>query len=192
MTEMYSGSSPETLDLLSRRRSASAKAMGAPGPNPDQLQQILQIASRTPDHGKLFPWRFIIFEGDSRAAFGEVLDAALLARSPDAGDGVRDVERSRFLRAPIIVAVISALKTAKPIPEWEQILSAGAVCQNMLLGAAALGFGANWITEWYAYDQLVLKALDLTQGERVAGYIYIGTASEPLTERDRPDLSTLI
>jgi nitroreductase len=167
-------------------------AMGEPGPNADELRQILQVASRTPDHGKLFPWRFIVFEGASREQFGEVLEQALLARNANAGGGARRMERNRFLRAPVVVAVISSLKTEKPIPEWEQQMSAGAVCQNMLLGAAALGFGANWITEWCAYDERVLKALGLTEGERVAGYIYIGAAKSSQADRDRPVLDEIV
>jgi nitroreductase len=192
MTEMFAGSSPEAMDLLLRRRSTSAKGMGEPGPDAAQLRKILQAASRTPDHGKLFPWRFIVFQGEARAKFGEVLEAALVARNADVGEGLRRLERGRFLRAPVVVAVISSLKSEKPIPEWEQRLSAGAVCQNMLLACAALGFGANWITEWYAYDDAVRTALGLAQSEQVAGFIYVGTGVEPLAERDRPELDQIV
>jgi nitroreductase len=186
MTELYQGSSPETLDLLHRRRSTSAKAMGAPGPDADQLRAILQAASRVPDHGKLFPWRFITFEGDARGKFGAVLEEALVARSATVSESLRRFERNRFLRAPLVIAVISSLKTEKPIPEWEQRLSAGAVCQNILVAAAAAGFGANWLTEWCAYDDIVTGRLGLGEGEKVAGYIYIGTGTAALEERPRP------
>jgi nitroreductase len=192
MTELFKGTSPETLDLLLRRRSTSAKAMGGPGPNPEQLSQIIAASARVPDHGKLFPWRFIVFEGEALAEFGLVLERSLIAKRADVGEGLRRFERNRFLRAPLVIAVVSSLKTEKPIPEWEQQLSAGAVCQNMLIAAAAAGFGANWITEWYAYDDIVNEALGLGEGERIAGFVYIGTGTEELTERDRPVIDAIV
>jgi nitroreductase len=192
MTELYQGHSPETLDLLLRRRSTSAKAMGEPGPDAAQLRQILQAASRVPDHGKLFPWRFLVIEGEARAALGEVLAEALVARNATVSESLKRFERGRFLRAPVVIAVISSLKTEKPIPEWEQRLSAGAVCQTMLVAAAASGFGANWLTEWCAYDEIVTAKLGLGEGEKVAGFVYIGTATAPLEERDRPVLEDIV
>jgi nitroreductase len=192
MTELFSGRSPETLDLLLRRRSASAKALGEPGPGADEVQLILQAGIRVPDHGKLAPWRFLMFEGKARGEFGAVLERILAEREPDASDIRRQMERTRFERAPLVIAVISSPKTGKPIPEWEQRLSAGAVCQTMVIAATALGFGAQWITEWYAYDDAVAKALGLSAEERVAGFLYLGTRREPLSERERPDLAKLI
>ena len=192
MIELYQGQSPETLDLLSRRRSTSAKAMGEPGPDAAQLSQMLEAASRVPDHGKLFPWRFLVIEGDARAALGEVLAEALAARNATVSDSLKRFERGRFLRAPVVVVVISSLKTEKPIPEWEQRLSAGAACQNLLVAAAAAGFGANWLTEWCAYDDIVTAALGVGEGEKVAGFVYIGTATTPLEERERPVLDEII
>jgi nitroreductase len=192
MTELFQGKSPETMDLLHRRRSSSAKAMSEPGPSPAQLHDILQAASRVPDHGKLFPWRFLIIEGDARAEFGGLLEEALVARNANVSESLRRFERNRFLRAPVVVAIVSSFKTAKPIPEWEQRLSAGAVCQTMLIAAAAAGFGANWLTEWCAYDDIVTNGLGLGEGEKIAGFIYIGTASAPLEERERPVLDDVI
>jgi nitroreductase len=192
MTELFSGSSPETLDLLLRRRSTSAKAMGEPGPSAEQTRLILQAASRVPDHGKLFPWRFVLFEGEARAEFGAVLERTLVERKADVGESLRRFERNRFLRAPLIIAVISSLKTERPIPEWEQRLSSGAVCQNMLFAANAIGFGANWITEWYAYDDIVGQALGLSADEKVAGFVYIGTGTDLLAERERPELDAIV
>jgi nitroreductase len=192
MIELYQGQSPETLDLLQRRRSTSAKAMGEPGPDAAQLRAMLQAASRVPDHGKLFPWRFLVIEGDARAALGEVLAEALLARNASVSESLKRFERARFLRAPVIVTVISSLKTEKPIPEWEQLLSAGAVCQTLLIAAAAAGFGANWLTEWCAYDEIVTRALGLGEGEKVAGFVYIGTATAPIEERERPVLGDIV
>jgi nitroreductase len=192
MIELYQGHSPETLDLLLRRRSSSAKAMGDPGPNSGQLRQILQAASRVPDHGKLFPWRFLVIQGEARAKLGDVLEGALLERNAGVGESLRRFERNRFLRAPVIIAVISVMKTDKPVPEWEQRLSAGAVCQTLLIAAAATGFGANWLTEWCAYDEIVTQALGLGEGEQVAGFVYIGTATAPLEERPRPVLDEIV
>lgn len=190
--ELYQGSSPATMDLLLRRRSTSAKTMGEPGPDASQLRQILSAAARVPDHGKLFPWRFLVIEGDARAKLGEALEQALIARHANVSESLRRFERNRFLRAPVIITVISSLKTEKPVPEWEQHLSAGAVCQNVLVAAAAAGFGANWLTEWCAYDELVTAKLGLREGEKVAGFIYIGSAKAPLEERPRPVLDDIV
>jgi nitroreductase len=192
MSELFQGSSPDAMDLLLRRRSTSAKTMGTPGPDAAQLRLILQAASRVPDHGKLFPWRFLVIEGDARARLGEVLESALVARNANVSESLKRFERARFLRAPVVVAVISSLKTEKPIPEWEQTLSAGAVCQTLLVAAAASGFGANWLTEWCAYDEIVTRALGLGDSEKVAGFVYIGTASAPLEERERPVLDEIV
>lgn len=189
---LYQGRSPQTLDLLLRRRSGSAKAMRDPGPNEEELSLILRAGCRVPDHGKLAPWHFLIFKGQARAAFGAVLAAILAEREPDAGEVRLRIERERFLRAPVVVGVISSPKTEKPIPEWEQRLSSAAVCQNMLIAATALGFGAQWVTEWCAYDEKVGASLGLTSSERVAGFLYFGTPAEPLSERERPDLSQIV
>jgi nitroreductase len=166
--------------------------MGEPGPDADQLRQILQASSRVPDHGKLFPWRFLVVEGEARTQLGEILVEALIKRNPNVGESLQRFERNRFVRAPVVVIVISSLKTEKPIPEWEQRLSAGAVCQNMLIAAAAAGFGANWLTEWCAYDEFVTDKLDLKEGEKIAGFVYIGTATAPLAERERPVLDDIV
>lgn len=179
--------SPETLTLLAQRRSTLAKDMGGPGPDAEQLETLLKIGARTPDHGKLFPWRFIVFEGDSRARFGELLEARFRDIEPDAPAERFELERSRFLRAPVVIAVISDTDETHKVPEWEQILSAGAVCQNLLIAAAAMGFGAQWLTEWYAFDKPMKRALGLLPGERVAGFIYVGTPQTPAQERPRKD-----
>lgn len=177
--------SEAALTLLARRRSTVAKNMTAPGPDADQLDTLLQIGARTPDHGKLFPWRFVVFEGEARARFGEILEARLRDLEPDGPEERYALERNRFLRAPLVIAVISDVTENHKIPDWEQILSAGAVCQNLLIGASALGFAAQWLTEWYAYDRVTKKALGLEPGERVAGFIYVGTATCDAEERPR-------
>jgi nitroreductase len=182
---------PQTIDLLLSRRSGSAKAMTGPGPNPEELRVILQAGARVPDHKKLFPWRFIVFEGDGRKRMGNLLGDILCAEG-DVSDERIAMERERFRRAPVVIGVISHARENIPIPMWEQELSAGAVCQNILLASHALGYVANWITEWYAYDPRVKERIGLKPDERIAGFIYIGKPMEPLEERVRPDLDSLI
>ena len=182
---------PETMDLLLSRRSGSAKTMTGPGPDTDQLRAILTAAIRVPDHGKMAPWRFIVFEGESRNRMGEHL-AECAAKDRSNTPTQIQQEKERFLRAPIVIAVISRLRERVPIPIWEQQLSAGAVCQTILIAAHAMGFVAQWVTEWCAYDHEVLDRIGLKAGERVAGYIYIGHPAAPLEDRPRPDLETLV
>lgn len=183
--------SETALKLLLERRSVVANKLGPPGPDERQLRRILRAAARVPDHKKLVPWRFILFQGDARAAFGKVLAAACRKAEAGASDTRLETEAARFERAPVVVAVISSIIVNPAVPEWEQILSAGAACQNLLTAANASGFSGQWITEWYAYDKQVCAALALNQGERVAGFVYIGTAQEPPEERDRPDLDEI-
>lgn len=182
---------PDTIDLLLSRRSGSAKAMTGPGPNADDLATILKAAARVPDHGKLFPWRFIVFEGEARERVGKLLVDALY-ETEKMTDERAATEAARFLRAPTVVAVISRAREAIPIPEWEQVLSAGAVCQTTLIAAHALGYVANWLTEWYAYHPGVKERLGLKPGERIAGYIYIGKSAVELEERVRPDMDKIV
>jgi nitroreductase len=181
---------PAALDLLLSRRSGSAKAMTAPGPSSKQLAQILQAGARAPDHGKLFPWRFILFEGKARVRAGDILAEVAEAEGERAKQV--DEERGRFLRAPVVIGVISRAREAHKIPVWEQELSAGAVCQNILIAATALGFVGNWVTEWYAYHPVVKEKFGLKAGERVAGFIYIGTPADPLEERPRPEMNQIV
>jgi len=190
MSSQFNRPSPSTLDLLLTRRSGSAKAMTGPGPGKKQLADILKAGARAPDHGKLFPWRFIVFEGKARERAGDIIAQAAKA------DGERDKqveeERARFLRAPLVIGVISSARELHKIPVWEQELSAGAVCQNILIAATALGFVANWLTEWYAFHPAVKHGLGLKAGERVAGFIYIGTSSIELEERPRPEMDAIV
>lgn len=177
---------PQALELLLSRRSGSAKAMKGPGPSGDQIKSLIVAASRVPDHGKLTPWRFLILKGDARRQLGDVLVRALKSSEPDAGDERLAIEQGRFLRAPVVIAVVSRVREAIPIPEWEQILSSGAACQTLCIAAHAMGFVANWITEWPAYHPIVREALGLHAGERIAGFIYLGHPAEPLVDRPRP------
>jgi nitroreductase len=181
---------PTALDLLLSRRSGSAKAMTGPGPSKKQLADILLAGARVPDHGKLFPWRFILFEGEGRERFADILVNALTQEG--AAPGLIDEWRARITGAPVVIGVVSSARELIKIPVWEQELSAGAVCQNILMAAHALGFVANWLTEWYAYHPIVKQKIGLKPGERMAGFIYIGTAKDELQERPRPDMSRIV
>jgi nitroreductase len=183
--------SNQTIDLLLSRRSVKPMTMAEPGPDADQLETILRVGARVPDHGKLAPWRFILFRGEARAAFGRVLRARYAELEPSAMEDRLAMEETRFTRAPLVVAVISRHVPSQKAPEWEQRLSAGAVCQNMLVAATALGFGACWLTEWCAFDSGIDAALGLEDGEKVAGFIYFGTPTLPNDERARPDLNDI-
>lgn len=181
----------DALALIASRRSASARAMGEPGPTPDQLDAILAAAVRVPDHGKLTPWRFIVIEGEARAALGAILEARWQELNPSHGGETLALARSFFTRAPLAVCVVSTAAPHAKIPEWEQVLSAGAVCQTMLIAATALGLGCQWITGWCAYDPVTTKALGLAAREKVAGFVFLGTPAEPLADRPRPEPSSL-
>jgi nitroreductase len=184
---------PDLFEFLAARRSVKPDRLAAPGPTPEQLSRILGTATRVPDHKKLAPWRFIVFEGEARAAMGDVFARACELEEKEPPSHVRlDMERGRFLRAPMVVAVISSTKRRPGAPEWEQILSAGALCFNLCLAANTLGFGTSWITEWIAYSPAVRASLGLAETERVAGFIYIGTPMERPEERERPSTDKLV
>ena len=179
------------LALLKSRKSASAKAMTGPGPEPEILAQIISIAVRAPDHGKLAPWRFIRFDGDARKAMGDVFAARWQALNPAHGAETVEAQRGLFLRAPVVVVVVSTAAPHVKIPEWEQVLSAGAVCQNILLACAALGVGCQWNSGWIAYDGPVTAAMGLQPHEKVAGIMYFGTSAVELEDRPRPDAAAI-
>lgn len=183
----------DALALLAARRSVKPDMLAAPGPTPEELARILTIAARVPDHKKLVPWRFIVFEGEARGRMGEVIAAACQAEEKEPPSPVRlEAERNRLLRAPVVVAVISRIVPRPGAPEWEQILSAGAATFGLCLASNALGFGTSWITEWIAYSPRVRTALGLAESERVAGFVYIGTPKENPSDRERPDLSDIV
>lgn len=185
--------SPEVLSFLSCRRSTLAKLMIEPGPSADELDTILEVSARVPDHRKLAPWRFLVFEGDARKEIGEHIANKFMMDCPDVEKTRVDFERERFLRAPLVVGVVSSpVECPRGTPIWEQELSAGAVCMNMLHSANASGFAAQWLTEWYAFDDDVKKALGLDEQERMAGFIYIGSCDSPLSERTRPNMADIV
>ncbi len=166
--------------------------LAEPGPSPAQLRQILTAAARVPDHKKLVPWRFIVFEGEARAAFGERLAEICALEEAEPPSDVRlQTERERLTRAPLVVAVVSRIAQPPKVPEIEQTLSAGAACMNLCHAANALGFGTSWITEWYAFSDGARAALGLADGEAIAGFVYVGTAAEQQADRDRPDLDAI-
>jgi nitroreductase len=186
-TPLPQHAAPEVLRFLSLRRSTSALTLREPAPSPTQLQELLRLATRVPDHGKLSPWRFVLLQGPGKAAFADRLEA--LARQR--GDAGAVAKLGKLKVPPLAVVVVSSPKPG-PIPEWEQILSAGAVCTTLLQATLALGLGANWITDWYSYDPEARAILGLDAGERVAGFVLMGTPTEPPLERERPDWKGLI
>ncbi|MCV0370784.1 nitroreductase [Filomicrobium sp.] len=180
----------ELLNFLRTRRSAKPAMLMEPGPSDAQLTQILEIAARVPDHKKLAPWRFIVFAGGARGQAGDVFAQACVAEESEPPSETRIIfERQRFERAPVVIAVVSRAQNIPAVPEWEQVLSAGASAYNLCLAANAMGFATAWITEWVAYSPMVREAFGIGADERIAGFVYIGTAQEPQADRDRPLLS---
>jgi nitroreductase len=173
---------PEVLRFLSLRRSVSALTLGEPAPSPDEVDALLRLAARVPDHGKLAPWRFLRLQGEAKAALVARLEALARGR----GDATAVTKLGKLRAPPLAIVVVSAPKAAD-IPEWEQVLSAGAACTTLLYAALALGYGANWITDWYSYDAEARGILGLGPYEKVAGVILIGTPREPPLERERAD-----
>ncbi|WP_457586258.1 nitroreductase family protein [Ensifer canadensis] len=180
------------VDYLASRRSIPAFQMGEPGPGKAEVEEMLTLASRVPDHGKLAPWRFIVYRGEERARISGELKTMALAKKPDLSEEMIKVEETRLSRAPVVVAVVSKAAPHFKIPEWEQQMSAGAVCLNLLMAANALGYASNWLTEWYAFDERAYPLLGVEPGEKVAGFIHIGTAMVPPTERPRPELAEIV
>ena len=178
---------PEVLRFLATRRSASAVTLAEPAPSADELDILLRLAARVPDHGKLAPWRFVVLEGPAKATFAARLEALALSRD----DQTAAAKLGKLKIPPLCVAVIASPREA-PIPAWEQQLSAGAACATLLYATQAMGYGANWITDWYAYDAEANAILGLSGEEKVAGFVLIGTPREPPLERERPDAAALV
>lgn len=181
-----------TIDLLRTRRSAPPQLLSEPGPDPDELDTLLRLASRVPDHGKLTPWRFLVIAGEARGRLGDAIADAFAADEPNAAADRTEAERKRLARAPLVIGVVARPRPHPKIPEWEQILSAGAVCMNLIVAANAMGFGATWLTEWIAYDRRILDGLGLEPDERLAGFIHVGRAAGPQPDRPRPDLADIV
>ncbi|WP_425962348.1 nitroreductase family protein [Rhizobium nepotum] len=180
------------LDYLKVRRSTPALQLSEPGPSKAEIEEILRLAVRVPDHGKLAPWRFVVYRGEDRVRLGEAALRIALEKNPELDLQQQDAERTRFTRAPVVIAVISTAKPHFKIPEWEQVMSAGAVCLNVIFAANANGFAANWLTEWLAFDLAFLLELGVAADEKVAGYIHIGSTTFPPVERPRPELADVV
>lgn len=180
------------LNFLENRKSVPSSAFRAPGPDPDQLARIISIATRVPDHGRLEPWRFIIYRLEQGAAIGEALAARALEINPDIHSQDLEREKTRFAKAPLTIGVISKAKAHPKIPEWEQFLSGGAAAMNICYAAEALGFGVNWVTGWYSDDAKARHILGLEEAERVVGFVQIGSFDNKVPDRPRPDIDTLI
>lgn len=182
----------DVLTYLSTRRSIPAARLAEPAPSEQELSKILTVAARVPDHGKLAPWRFIVIEGEDRKRFVDRLMDIWRGNNPDAPDEAAAIERGKRAGAPTVVVVVSKACDHPKIPVWEQEQSAGAVCMNMLHAAHASGYAAQWLTGWPTYDADVSTVLGLAAGERVAGFVHIGTPAEAPVERDRPDLAAIV
>jgi nitroreductase len=181
------------LDFLNSRRSVPSRQLGEPGPSDQQLEQLLAAAIRVPDHGKLAPWRLLLIRGAARLRLGERLVEIHRRRDPEVPEAVLTKDRERYSFAPLIVAVIARIEAQHPkIPAQEQLLSAGCVAYNLLLGAQALGFGAQWLTGWQAYDADAAELFGLAAGECIVAFVHIGTAREATPERTRPSVAGLV
>ena len=183
---MYSAVSTALEPLLSRH-STPSRQLSEPGPNEAELAAMLQVAVHVPDHGKLTPWRFVRIRGAARARLGDLLVARQRERDPVTPQAVLDKDRERFSFAPVVIAVVASLIPGHKIPEQEQLLSAGCVCFSLLQAANALGYGAQWLTGWAAYDDVIAAMLGLSDNERIVGFVHIGSVREPAPERPRPD-----
>lgn len=175
---------------LNQRRSTPSRLLSEPGPNAEQLDNLLTVAMRVPDHGRLAPWRFIVLSGAARHAFAALTLARFGDAHPHASEAALEKERLRFLYAPVIVAVVACVQVDHKIPQIEQLMSGGALCFNILQAAEAMGFAAQWLTGWAAYDTYVLSRLGVVEHEQLIGYLHIGTATAGLDERQRPDLAS--
>ncbi len=179
------------LTLLSTRRSGKPRDLVAPGPDEAQLRRMLEIALRTPDHGKLSPWRFVIVAGDQRDALATLLERAYRAERPDAGRLEIEAAHQFARQAPALIVVLSSPVMGSKIPVWEQHLSAGAAIMNLLHAAHAMGFAGGWLTGWPSYSDQVRDAFG-SADERIAGFVFIGTPARPLEERPRPDYAAVV
>lgn len=183
---------PDAIELLKTRRSVKPREMTGPGPSPAELETILTIGARVPDHGKLAPWRFIVFEGEARMRAGEVIARVFARKNPGAPATDIEVEKRRLTDAPLVIGIVSFTKPHPKVPAFEQELSAGASAMNIVTAASALGYGACWLTGWFAFDRDVLDGLGLKADEKLAGFVHIGKPTKPSEDRPRPALSEIV
>ena len=180
---------PDPLALLQQRHSVPSRQLGEPAPDEANLQALLEAAIRVPDHGKLVPFRLILLRGEAKLKFGERLAAVAMRNNPEMAGAKLEKERRRYTFAPLVIAVIVRINSDSNIPEIEQKLCAGNVAHNLLLGAYALGYGAQWLTGWAAYDRDAAAVLGLAENEHVVSFVHIGTPQIEIPERDRPALA---
>lgn len=183
---------PTPLAALQGRHSTPARQLGEPAPDRPTLEAMIQAAIRVPDHGKLVPFRLLRIQGQARHVLGTFIAERGALRAPEAGQAMRDKDRQRFANAPVVITVIARPQPHPKVPEWEQLLTAGCVCMNLLHAAHALGFGAQWLTAWMAEDAAVAAHLGLAADERIVGFIHIGTPRIEVPDRDRPALADLL
>jgi len=183
---------PDAIDLLKTRRSMKPREMTGPGPSPADLETILTIGARVPDHGKLTPWRFIVFEGEARVRAGDIIAGVFARKNPQAAPAEIEVERKRLTDAPLVIGVVSLTRPHPKVPAWEQELSAGASAMNIVTAATALGYGACWLTGWFAFDRDVLAGFGLKPEEKLVGLIHVGNVAKPSEDRPRPALSDIV
>lgn len=183
---------PAALLALDTRRSVPSRQLGAPGPDRAALLRMLASAVRVPDHGKLVPFRFIEISGDARARLGDFVAERALQRTPDVSSAQLEKDRERFSHAPMVIVVVACVRDVPKVPALEQLMTAGSVCFALLQAAQAMGFGAQWLTAWMAFDPDVQAHLGLTEGEQIAGFIHIGTPKIDVPERERPDPEALL
>ena len=183
---------PALRDYLLTRRSVGQAFLAEPAPEGEELQTLLTIATRVPDHGKLAPWRLVVFSGDARSAAGEKLAALVKSRRPEIDEVSLDAERRQFLPAPLVIGILSTPKPHPKVPEFEQLISAGNVAFNLEHGAYALGYAAQWVTRWYAFDNEAATILGAREGERFVGFVHIGTPTTTIEDRPRPALDEVV
>lgn len=183
---------PDLKHHLASRRSVSIPALAAPAPSGAELDEILRLALRVPDHGKLAPWRLVLIRGAAAGRLGHALTQIAEDREGPLSDGRRAYELERFTRAPLVITVVSRAAPHFKVPEWEQVLSAGALTMNLVHALAAYGYAATWITEWPAYDDAAKAVLGIAPDEKVAGFLYVGTPTEERSERPRPDIAEVV
>lgn len=180
------------LKPLTARHSTPSRLLGTPGPTEEEVRALVEAAARVSDHGRLQPWRLLAIHGEARGALGRALVALREARGEVLDEAVRSKDLQRFAHAPLVLAVIARITPEHKIPEVEQLLSAGALAQNLLIGACALGYGAQWLTGWPAYDTQAQRTLGLEAHERIVAFIHIGTPHGEVAERDRPRYEQLV
>lgn len=180
------------IDFLLSRRSKPIGELKEPGPSDAEIRTMLTAAARVPDHGRLAPWRFILYRGDARHRIGEALAELAEKREGELPEHRRQQELARFSRAPLVVGVVSVPRDHPKVPDWEKFLSGGAAAMNLLIAAGALGYGASWISNWYADDEEGKRILGIAPTERVVGFVHIGTYEGTTPERPRPELADIV